>query len=146
MTTNPAETKLERRLLWHGMLLFLLGLLTGFVVPALKIPRMGLASHLEGVMNGMLLAIVGCFWTKLRLSERKLTVTFWLLLYGTYSNWATTLLSAIWGAAASMPLAGGAMEGRPWQEYAVLAGLWSCALTMLVAIVMLLCALRQPRD
>jgi hydroxylaminobenzene mutase len=43
----------KRRLLWHGMLLFLLGLLTGFVEQKFNNPRMGLAAHLEGVMNGI---------------------------------------------------------------------------------------------
>ena len=39
-------------LLQLGILLFLIGLLTGFVIPKLANPRMGLASHLEGVLNG----------------------------------------------------------------------------------------------
>jgi hypothetical protein len=47
------------RLLQFGVLLFLLGLLSGFVTPALANPRMGLSSHLEGVMNGTFLVILG---------------------------------------------------------------------------------------
>jgi hydroxylaminobenzene mutase len=51
----------KRRLLWHGMFLFLLGLLTGFVEQKFNNPRMGLAAHLEGVMNGtFLVATEGC--------------------------------------------------------------------------------------
>ena len=42
----------KRRLIWHGTFLFLLGLLTGFVEQQFNNPRMGLAAHLEGVMNG----------------------------------------------------------------------------------------------
>jgi len=45
----------KRRLLWNGMFLFLLGLLTGFIEPKFSNPRMGLAAHLEGVMNGTLI-------------------------------------------------------------------------------------------
>jgi hydroxylaminobenzene mutase len=41
--------------MWHGMLLFLLGLLTGFVEQRFANVRMGLAAHLEGVMNGTFL-------------------------------------------------------------------------------------------
>lgn len=48
-----------RRLLQAGILLFLLGLLTGFLVPFTANPRMGLSSHLEGVMNGMFLVGLG---------------------------------------------------------------------------------------
>lgn len=39
-------------LLQAGVALFLAGLLVGLAVPAMANPRMGLASHLEGVMNG----------------------------------------------------------------------------------------------
>ena len=49
----------NRRLMWHGMLLFLVGLLTGFAEPHYTNVRMGLAAHLEGVMNGILLLALG---------------------------------------------------------------------------------------
>lgn len=42
-----------------GLILFLMGLLTGLAVPVLKNSRMGLSSHLEGVLNGMFLALLG---------------------------------------------------------------------------------------
>src|ERR1700753_4150644 len=42
-----------------GLVLFLLGLLTGFAVPAVKNPRMALSSHLEAVLNGMFLVLLG---------------------------------------------------------------------------------------
>ena len=43
--------KARRRLMWHGMCLFLLGLFTGFAEQQFANARMGLAAHLEGVMN-----------------------------------------------------------------------------------------------
>ena len=45
--------------MWHGMFLFLLGLLTGFVETKFANVRMGLAAHLEGVMNGIFLLALG---------------------------------------------------------------------------------------
>jgi hypothetical protein len=42
-----------RRLIWHGIFLFMLGLLTGVAIPALTNPRMGVSAHLEGVLNGI---------------------------------------------------------------------------------------------
>jgi hypothetical protein len=45
----------NRRLMWHGMFLFLLGLVTGFAEQNFANVRMGLAAHLEGVMNGTFL-------------------------------------------------------------------------------------------
>ena len=41
-----------RRLIHLGLILFLLGLLTGLIEQQVSNPRMGLAAHLEGVMNG----------------------------------------------------------------------------------------------
>lgn len=46
-------------LLQLGIILFLIGLLTGVAIPKLANPRMGLASHLEGVLNGIFLVTVG---------------------------------------------------------------------------------------
>ena len=46
---------MQHLLLVLGLILFLLGLLTGLAVPILKNPRMGVASHLQGMTNGPLL-------------------------------------------------------------------------------------------
>ena len=87
----------KRRLIWHGIFLFLLGLLTGFVVQQFKNPRMGLAAHLEGVMNGTFLIALGAAWAHVRLSPRLETAAYWSGLYATYGNWLTTTLAAIFG-------------------------------------------------
>jgi (hydroxyamino)benzene mutase len=57
----------NRSLIWHGMFLFLLGLLTGFAEQHFANMRMGLAAHLEGVMNGIFLVALGAVWTDVRL-------------------------------------------------------------------------------
>ncbi len=43
------------KLLIGGMILFILGLLTGVAVPGFTNPRMGLAAHLAGVQNPLVL-------------------------------------------------------------------------------------------
>jgi len=48
--------------MWHGMLLFLLGLITGLLEQRFANVRMGLSAHLEGVMNGILLLALGAAW------------------------------------------------------------------------------------
>lgn len=85
-----------------GLILFLLGLFTGFAVPAMKNPRMGLASHIEAHMNGLFLIVLGLLWPYVNLSQTWETVAVALLLYGTWLNWLTTLLSGIWGAGGQM--------------------------------------------
>ena len=77
----------SRILLAAGAVLFLLGLLSGLAVPAMTNPRMGLSGHLEGVMNGMFLIVVGLAWARLGLAARARAVTAWCLLYGSYANW-----------------------------------------------------------
>src|SRR6185312_810682 len=81
-----------------GLILFLLGLVTGVLTPALKNPRMGLASHLQGMTNGPLLIVIGLLWPYLDLAHVWQVITVVLLVYGTYANWLATQLAAMWGA------------------------------------------------
>lgn len=85
-----------------GLALFLVGLFTGFAVPAMKNPRMGLASHLEAHMNGLFLIVLGLLWPYVELSQTWETITVALLVYGAWANWFATLLSGVWGAGGRM--------------------------------------------
>jgi (hydroxyamino)benzene mutase len=67
----------NRRLMWHGMFLFLLGLLTGFAEQHFANMRMGLAAHLEGVMNGTFLVALGAIWTEVRLPQPAKVGAYW---------------------------------------------------------------------
>ena len=87
----------RRRLLFHGMALFLIGLLTGLIEQHFTNVRMALAAHLEGVMNGTFLLAVGAIWGEVRLSSRASVAAYWALLCGTYGNWAVTTLAAMLG-------------------------------------------------
>ncbi|MFN6943762.1 MAG: hydrogenase [Cytophagaceae bacterium] len=102
-------------LLFLGVLLFLLGLLIGLFIPLMTNPRMGLTAHLEGVMNGMFLVILGLIWSRLIINDRWLTYTFWLTLYGSFANFVAVTIAAITGAGKMMPIAGG-KEGTPVAE------------------------------
>ena len=84
----------KRRLLWHGMFLFLLGLITGLVEPQFHNLRMGLAAHLEGLMNGILLLALGAIWSDVKLSPRPKSAAYWCGLFGTYGNWLVTTFAA----------------------------------------------------
>ena len=127
-----------RRLLWHGMALFLLGLVTGLAMPALTNPRMGLAAHLEGVMNGTFLLALGAAWPHVRLTDRLAAIAFWTALAGTYGNWAVTVLAAALGTAAMTPIASEGFGAGRWQEALVTAGFVAIGLAILVASVILL--------
>jgi (hydroxyamino)benzene mutase len=70
----------RRRLLFHGMVLFLIGLFTGLAEQHFVNIRMALAAHLEGVMNGTFLLAVGAIWGEVKLSSRAGVAAYWALL------------------------------------------------------------------
>jgi hypothetical protein len=55
--------------------------------------RMGVAAHLEGVMNGTFLVALGAIWTEVKRPPPAETAAYWTALYGTYANWLTTTLA-----------------------------------------------------
>jgi len=134
-----------RRLMWHGIFLFLLGLLTGLAVPALTNPRMGVSAHLEGVLNGIFLIILGLIWRELRLTPSAATATFRIALYGTYANWAATLLAAILGTSRLTPQAGAGYSAAVWQEVIVAFGQVSLVVAMLICCILVLTGLSTNR-
>jgi hydroxylaminobenzene mutase len=142
-TTARLKIKGGHNLIQAGIALFLVGLLTGFAVPFMANARMGLSSHLEGVMNGMFLVGLGLLWPRLVLGRGALHACFWLALYGTWANWATTLLAAWWGAGRAMPIAAAGYEGSPVQEMAINFGLISLSGAMIAVCVIVLWGLRR---
>ena len=99
---------MQKALFTLGLVLFLLGLLTGFVIPALKNPRMALSSHLEGVLNGMFLVLLGLLWPNIDLPHALGVIAIALVVYAAYVNWLATLLAAAWGAGRKLaPIAAG---------------------------------------
>jgi (hydroxyamino)benzene mutase len=129
--------------MWHGMFLFLLGLITGFVEPQFANVRMGLAAHLEGVLNGIFLLALGAIWAQVLLPRVAKKATYWTALYGSYVNWLVTTLAAVFGTAALSPLTAAGHMGKPWQEKLVTAGFLSVALAIVGCSLLLLWGLRS---
>jgi (hydroxyamino)benzene mutase len=125
------------------MFLFLLGLLVGLVEQKFTNTRMGLAAHLEGVMNGTFLIALGAIWTEVKLSHGLKVAAYWSALYGAYCNWATTTLAAIFGTAAMNPIMGVGQRGLPWQEGIVTVGFTTLGIAIVAASILVLCGLRK---
>ena len=136
----------NRKLIWHGMLLFLIGLLTGFAETHFANTRMGLAAHLEGVMNGTFLLALGATWIEVRLSSPTKAVAYWTALYGTYGNWFVTSLAAVFGTAALSPITGAGHSGQPWQEAIVKLGFMSVGVAIVTASALALWGLRTKAE
>ncbi|WAJ46228.1 hydrogenase [Mycobacterium sp. Aquia_216] len=118
-----------------GLVLFLLGLLTGLAVPALKNPRMALSSHLEAVLNGMFLVLLGLLWPHLHLSGALGLTAVVLIVYSAYANWLAGLLAAAWGAGRQLaPIATGDHQASAPKERVVSFLLVSLSLSIVVGV------------
>jgi hydroxylaminobenzene mutase len=118
-----------------GLVLFLLGLLTGFPVPAFKNRRMALSSHLEAVLNGMFLVLLGLLWPHIHLPHAWGVAAVALVVYAAYANWLATLLAAVWGAGRRLaPIAAGDHEASAAKERVVSFLLVSLAPCIVVGV------------
>jgi (hydroxyamino)benzene mutase len=132
----------NRQLMWQGMFLFLLGLVTGLLEQRFTNVRMGLSAHLEGIMNGIFLVALGAIWTEVRLLAKAKRMTYWTALLGTYLNWLVTTLAAVFGTAADSPISAEGHSGRAWQETLVSAGFLLVAISIIASSVLILWGLR----
>lgn len=130
------------KLIFLGIFLFFLGLVIGLLIPILAKPRLGLSSHLEGVMNGMFLVILGLIWHRLNLSNLWLKLTFQLAVVGTYLNFLSIGLAAATGAGKLLPIAGGREQG-PFIESVITMGLVLVTITMLLVCILVMKGLTQ---
>jgi (hydroxyamino)benzene mutase len=133
---------IRRRLMFHGMFLFVLGLGTGFAEQHFANVRMGLAAHLEGVMNGTFLLALGAIWNEVRISPPTSMIASWAALYGAYANWLITLLAAVFGTAALSPITGTVHGGQPWQESLVTIGFMTVGIATVSSSLLVLWGLR----
>jgi len=133
-----------RSLLRLGLILFVLGLLTGLVVQQMANPRAGVAAHLEGVMNGMFLMLAGLAWKELDLSRSGGRPIYVLLVFGTFANWATTTVTGILGTSKATPIAGAGHGAGLLAENAVLGMLVLVSLAMLAASIAMIYRLSRP--
>lgn len=135
MEYNNAIKQYSGWLLFNGVLLFLFGLLIGLCIPFLANERMGLSAHLEGIMNGMFMMLLGIIWNKLLLKEKWLTLAFRLTIYGSFANFLAVSIAAFTGAGKMMPIAGG-KEGDT-----IVEGLISFLLISLSLVMIAVCCI-----
>ncbi len=124
----------------------MVGLVTGLIQNNLSNPRMGLAAHLEGLMNGTFLLALGAIWPNIQLSQRWKSTVYWTAIYGAAANWITTLFAAIAGTTSMTPLAGVGHGATVWYEAVVTCGFISVGLAMLTMAGLTLWGLRAGAD
>lgn len=130
---------IARKLALLGAVLFMLGLLTGFVSSTFVNPRMGLAGHLEGLMNGTLLLAVAAAWKFVTLPEGQARWTWRLFAFGTTANWLAVTMAGVWGAGGeTMPLTAAGHSAAAWQESLITALLFALSFAMVGATALLI--------
>ena len=129
-----------------GFFLLLCALITGPAVPSFTNPRMAVSAHLEGVMNGLLLVIVGLVWSHLGLSGRLAKIVFWLFAYAAFANWGVTTLAAALGTSRLTPMAGAGYSASPMQENVVQVIQVSLALAVITAVALVVYSLRRRNE
>lgn len=129
-----SQIEQSNKLIFWGLALFLLGLTIGLFVQNMKNPRMALSAHLEGLMNGMFLMLLGLIWQRLMLSPKLLKIAFSLAIYATFANLLAVLIAAVTGFGKMMPIAGG-QEGTGIAEGLISFLLISLALCMLAVCI-----------
>lgn len=143
MDTSDWSRRQGHRLLQVGMLLFLLALLVGLAVPTFSVPRLGLSTHLLGIMQGIFLMAIGVLWPRLRVTRLMGRVGVFLAVYGCLAAWTANLLAAIWGAGNSMlPIAAGPAHGSSIQEGVIAIALRSAAVSLIAVSLVILWGLR----
>ena len=125
-------------LCFTGVLLFLIGLATGFAIPALKAPRIGLSAHVAATQMGIALVVFGLLWERLNFWNGWSAPLAHILWLSFYLVWAGIVLGAVWGTGRTLPIAGAGFQAVKWQEQAVLLPLAIGSLASFGVIVMLL--------
>jgi hydroxylaminobenzene mutase len=143
MKNDYSVKRQASNLLFLGFLLFLLGLITGLGVPAFASPRLAVSSHIEGVLNGIFLIVLGLVWHKIALSDRLLKITYWLALYGTFANWFALLFAAVFKAGKMLGAMAGGTEGPAVPEAVVAFLLITLSVAMVFISVLVLVGLKK---
>lgn len=112
-----------KRILMHGMLLVLVGLVWGLAVPATPYPRLALGAHIQLVTNGMLLMVLAT--ALLAVPNRVGPKSVMVMQLAAFLTWAMALsevANSWWGTKEMLPIAAreaGASGGASWQELVV---------------------------
>lgn len=145
MESSEWHERQGHRLLQLGILLFLLALLVGLAIPKFAVPRLGLSTHLLGIMQGTFLMVMGLLWPKLRLGHALSRLAVFLAAYGCIAAWAANLAAALWGAGNGMlPIAAGQSHGSALQEGIIAIALRSAGLSLIAFAALVLWGLRRP--
>lgn len=118
-------SEIDQPLTQAGMVLFLLGLLNGFIIPFSRSPRLSLSAHLTAVQTGTFLIAVGLLWPALDIATSWNAPISHGLWISAYALWLALFFAGLLGAGRHLPIAGQGIRTKPVYQYAVSALLFA---------------------
>lgn len=139
-------TERGQGLIRWGAVLLALSVLTGFAIPLVADPVLGLATHIQGILNAFLLLVIGLIWSRLEIGYLGSVLVFWGLIIGGYLTLGVQLASTLLEIGGSVfPIAGGTHTGTPLEEAIVKRLIqFSAALTTVAVLLVARAALKKP--
>ncbi|WP_046005572.1 hypothetical protein [Pseudoalteromonas rubra] len=130
-------TQTGAQLIFIGIAFFLVGLIQGALIPAVKNSRMALSGHLTAVQCGMAVALFGVIWSLVELS-------FFLELFAAFGSafgfiliWLGITIASVTGASKALPIAGAGFSANLTTEITVKIMVSSGSLLSLIACTVL---------
>ena len=146
---NSSDRSEARQILFHGGIMTLLGLLSGFTAYFAASPTIALQTHTIGLMQGIMLIAIAGAWHLLNISPKSLKIIKYTLIIGFYLNWISMQLSAFWNAGKdAFPVTGKDMPDNavPWQNLTVMVLGFFTVLIIVSAIFIILAARKKNSD
>jgi hydroxylaminobenzene mutase len=129
---------IPQQFLVSGTVLFLLSLLSGFGIPFLANPRMGVSAHVAGLESGMALWGLGLMWQRVTLSAGAERTAQIIAVTGFYLIFISLFLSALWGTGRATPIAGAGHQASSARETVVTVLLTGGSIASVVAVAFVL--------
>ena len=110
-------TERGQGLIRWGTVLLLLSVFSGFVIPLVSDPILGLAAHIQGLLNAFMIILVGLIWSRMEIGEMGSVIVYWGLIIPGYVTLTVMVICTfleIGGTA--FPIVGGGHTGTPFQE------------------------------
>ena len=129
---------LQALLAYSGALFFLLGLLTGVAIPAVRAPRIALSAHVAAIEGGLALVAFGLLGARVALADGWAAAIAHGLWISLYVLWVGLVLGAVFGTGKTLPIAGAGLAAKPWQEATAFTLIGAGSLVSAAAIAALL--------
>jgi len=132
------QMPIDLRLARHGVVVLLLGLLTGFVIPDFHNPHVGDAAHLVGLIGGFGIIALGLLWPRLNLGRFWSGAGAWMIAVSLYLNWLGCVFRGAFGSGPDVT--NSAVLGSPvlWDragQVALVTGAWLSLFATIVVLV-----------